>query len=101
MVATLDQDSLPRISQHLTDILNDPDTAAEVPEVLELREKAGQGKITLANIKAVERRLSEFCEKKLFKEWKKTESRMFIQKEFQKNLVINEKMNSLGIDIGC
>ena len=58
MVATLNQESLPKMSQHFLEILSNSDTAAEIPEVLELREKAGQGRTTLATIKVAERRLS-------------------------------------------
>lgn len=50
-------------------------------------------------IKVMEKRLYEYCEKSLFKEWKKTESRVYLQDEFKHNVVINEKMSTLGIDI--
>ena len=42
----------------------------------------------------------EFCENELFKHWKKTESREYIQKEFERNMVIDEKMKELGVEIG-
>jgi hypothetical protein len=42
----------------------------------------------------------DFCEKQLYEEWKKTESKVYIQEQFKKNVVIDEKMNSLGINLG-
>ena len=58
MVATLHQEAIPQMSDKMHQILTNSDTAAEIPEVLELRERSSQGRITISNIKVVEKRLS-------------------------------------------
>lgn len=46
----------------------------------EIREKIAKETIQLSDIKKLEKQLLEFCEVELFRHWKKTESREYVER---------------------
>lgn len=66
-----------------------------------MKAKLGEHSVKLEDIKRLEKRLEGFCENQLFRPWKKTASREYIEEEFKRNMVIDEKMNALDIQIGA
>lgn len=67
----------------------------------DIREKIANQTVQLSDIKKLERQLLEFCELELFRHWKKTESREYIEREFKRNMLIDERMKELGVEIGA
>jgi hypothetical protein len=67
----------------------------------EIREKITKETVQLSDIKKLEKQLLEFCDVEIFRHWKKTESREYIEKEFKLNMIIDDKMKQLGVEIGA
>jgi hypothetical protein len=55
----------------------------------EIREKIAKETVQLSDIKKLEKQLLEFCEVEIFRHWKKTESREYVEKEFRANMLID------------
>ena len=66
-----------------------------------MREKISREAVQLSDVRKLERQLLEFCDLEIFRPWKKTESRDYVEKEFRDNMVIDEKMKQLGVEIGA
>lgn len=50
-------------------------------------------------LRQMELRLEEYCERHIFDEWRQTESTKYLEMEFRNNGVINLRMKDLGIGL--